>query len=94
MAMPKIQVVTLTLADTEYTVDIPDRTSKIMVQARTNVIVRSAWETGKVATPTEPYMTIKANKTYYDSDVKYSYGSKLYLATPTAGTEVEVITHN
>jgi hypothetical protein len=78
--------VTLTNADTEYSQTLTD-CKMVEFQARTSVDIRFAFVTGKVATPTAPYMTLKAGQWYY-------YEGKpttLYLASSTGGTVVEVL---
>ena len=82
---------TLTDANTEYTATIPVGTKRIRFQARTSAVVRYAFVTGKVATPTAPYMTLKADGVY-DSAEKLSWGGTLYFGTPTATTVVEIET--
>jgi hypothetical protein len=92
MTHGKMFNVTLTVADTEYSQALPDRTRKIMIQARTSAAVRWSWDTGKVATPVAPYFTVKAGDTYYDNDLMLNKDTKLYLASSTGGTVVEIQT--
>ena len=94
MIHPKLQVVTLTAANTEYSVEFADRTKKIMIKGRTNAVIRIAWETGKVATPTDPYLTIASGVVWYENDLQLNYGTKLYLASPNAGLVVEVASYD
>jgi hypothetical protein len=82
--------VTLTNANTEYSQLLPSNTRKLIFQSRTNVVVRWAWTTGKVATPTAPYFTLKAGSAYFEDELKLS-SKTLYLASSTAGTVVEII---
>lgn len=93
MAAPFVNNQTLILADTEYSVSIPDSVNKLSVQCRTSAAIRFAFTTGKVATPTEPYVTIKA-----DSAVEIKIDRRgpltsltLYLASPSAGVVAEVL---
>ena len=93
MSAPTIQNTTLTSADTEYEVDISSA-RKIAFQCRTSFAVRFAFVTGKVAGPTSPYGTVKADGTYAES-LEAPGGlmrvDKLYLASSEAGVVVEIL---
>jgi hypothetical protein len=83
---PTLYNATLTLANTEYSQALA-ACKGIEFQARTAVDIRFAFVTGKVATPTAPYMTLKAGQWYiFDGSP-----TTLYLASATAGTVVEII---
>lgn len=84
------QNLTLTDADTEYSVTVPDGTNYYTFQCRTSVVIRYAFETGKVATPTEPYMTLKADYTYNSFEDSTSGDEVLYFASGSAGVVVEI----
>lgn len=78
-AAPVLLNLTLTNANTEYTVALPAGTTHFEMQARGNANVRFAFETSLVATPTSPYMTLKAGYTYssynlWGSQMIYSPG--------------------
>ena len=90
-AAPVLFNQTLTAANTEYTITLPAGCTHFEMQARTNANVRFAFETGKVATPTAPYMTLKAGYTYSSYNLWGSQTLLVYVATPTAGTIVELI---
>lgn len=91
---PTIYNVTLTLADTEYSQALAADSHMFDVQCRTNVDVRFAFETGKVATPTAPYATLKGGAPFTSQWIPQSAGAPtLYLASSTAGTVVEVIVY-
>lgn len=91
-SMPLIQNITLTIADTEYSLAIPAHTTRILIQARTAAAIRTAWETGKVAGSVAPYMTVKQNTSYTNNPLDTAASLTLYLASSTAGTVVEVET--
>ncbi len=55
---PVIYNVTMTLADTEYFQALPANTKKYTIQTRDGTAFRMAFETLKVALPTEPYFSI------------------------------------
>ena len=88
---PTEDVQDLTLGDTEYSVAIAAGTKAFHFQARQNVDIRFAYTTGKVATPTENYFTLKAGTSYAKSELNLTNALTLYLASATAGTDVEVI---
>jgi len=84
---------TMTAGDTEYATAIPQGAKSIKIQAQTAVVLRLAFVTGKVATPTAPYWTIKANAVYESDDLnlwRTDDVSNIYLASPTLGTVVEI----
>jgi len=83
-------VVSLASADTEYSQALPSNTKAIEFQCRTSDEIRFAYETGKVATPTDPYITLKAGMTYYKESLDLD-GKTIYFASSSAGTEVELI---
>ena len=56
---------------------------------RTLFDVRFAYTTGKVATPTAPYMTLGAGLNYF-SDYNNLSSQTLYFASSTAGVVVEL----
>ena len=96
-ASPKVEVssstrfvnVTLVNVDTQYSSDLQDDTKKITVQARDNDDFRMATTSGKVATPTNPYLTVKGGTNYYDDNIKTT--ETLYFASDTAGQVIEII---
>ena len=83
------QVITLTDADTQYSLAIDGRFEALEIQARQDVDIRHSFTTGKVATPTDPYNTLKAGRVYYKEFLGMT-GQTLYLASSTALTKVEV----
>lgn len=80
---------TLTNANTEYSQALPANCRKVIFRCRTEYDVRYAWVTGKVATPTAPYQTLKAGAEYGIDDVKLA-SSTLYFASSTAGVIIEI----
>ena len=80
---------TLTSADTEYSQLLPSSTREIRFRCRTNYDVRFAFITGKVATPTAPYLTLPAG-CEYRSDENDLTATTLYLASAEAGVVVEL----
>lgn len=84
---------TLTLVDTEYTTNLPAGCQHFSVQCRTSFDCRMAFVTGKVATPTAPYATLKSGQTY-SSPVKMSLApgfEALFFASAQAGVVMEII---
>jgi len=80
---------TLTLADTEYSQALPANTREVRFRCRTVFDVRYAFVTGKVATPTAPYLTLPAGMEYH-SDGNDLAGFTLYFASSQAGVVVEI----
>lgn len=85
--------ITLTSADTQYSQVIPAGCQHFEWQARTAAAVRYALDdTGKVATPTAPYHTLKAGDYYYSPRLSpQALARTLYLASATAGTVIELL---
>ena len=79
----------LTNANTEYMQELPITCRRVSLQCRTSFDVRLAFVTGKVATPTDPYMTVKAAMSYDSGTVKWASGS-MFLASAQAGVIVEI----
>ena len=89
---PTVYNVTLTNADTEYSQVLPANCRGFEFQCRTEATVRFAFVTGKVATPTAPYMTLKAGDYYCSFPINQAASpSTLYLASATAGVIAEII---
>lgn len=96
--IPVITNTTLTTANTEYEVTLDKGTKFFSIQARTAVDVRMAFVTGKVATPTAPYFTIKSG-TVHNSPQKLGWSwtsatdpdATIYLASAGTGIVVEII---
>jgi len=55
---------TMTDANTEYSQALPANCKYFTLQTEDGTAVRIAFVTGKVATPTAPYFTIRANSAY------------------------------
>jgi len=89
---PTIYNVTLTSADTEYSQAISPNAKKFTLQCRSNADIRLAYVSGKVATPTAPYYTVKAGHIYWEDNLDTSMTTTtLYLASSDAGVVVEII---
>lgn len=93
---PTIYNVTLTSADTEYSQALPRGTKKFTLQCRTSYDVRLAYVTGKVATPTAPYITVKSGNVYWEDNLNIQPPSHqtaitIYLASSQAGVVCELI---
>jgi hypothetical protein len=82
--------ITLTNANTEYSQALPANTKKVEFWSRNGYAVRYSFVTGKVATPTAPYLTVKANG-FYESPGMGNLSSKtIYFATASAGDIIEM----
>lgn len=83
---------TLTSADTQYSQALPSNVRFFEFQCLSNFDIRFAFETGKVATPTSPYMTLKAGAYYYSPEINQGASpSTLYLASGQAGVVVQIL---
>lgn len=89
---PTVYNVTLTDAGTEYSQALPDGCKHFSIQCRTAFDVRFAFETGKVATPTAPYATVKSGGAYTSPEkLCYDGTGTLYLASSQAAVVVEIV---
>ena len=79
-------LITITTQDTEYSQVIPYAVKAIEIDTVDGTAVRTSFETGKVATPTPPYITVRANTTYRMIDL-YLNKPTLYVAC-ASGTKV------
>lgn len=89
-ATPRPQAITLTAANTQYTVAIPV-CAGYEFRARTSAVVRYAYATGRVAGPTDPYLTLAEGEQFYAPMPLQAH--TLYLASATAGTVVELLVY-
>ena len=90
--VPGIQNLTLTASNTEYSIDLPLGTVYAELHARTSVDVRVAFEEGKVASPTAPFWTLKADDFLTVRNAKLISNRTIYLASSNAGVVVELLT--
>jgi len=86
---PTVYNITLTLANTEYSQALPANTKELRFRCRTLYDVRFAWATGKVATPTAPYLTLGAGMDYFSDNNDLS-SQTLYFASSTAAVVIEL----
>jgi len=87
---PAIYNVTMTTADYEYSQALPTNCKKFLIRTRDGTAFRLAFITGKVAGPTQPYLSVPANTTYYEDGI-LSTALTLYFACSTAGKVIEII---
>ena len=92
---PKIFNLTLTVANTEYNIELPENTRKFLVHTRDESAFRLAFESGRVAGSVAPYFTVLANTRYWEDliqaiDVKEK-AIILYFATALLGSVIELI---
>ena len=91
-SVPTVFNVTLTNADTEYSQALPADTKKLLVSIRSGVVgdnYRLAFVTGKVATPTAPYVYLTEDLPYSVEGVDIAEGT-LYLASSQAAVVAEI----
>ena len=79
----------ITTANTEYSLALPAGTCKFQIRLQDSTAFRLAFVTGKVATPTAPYLSVPAGHSYEEvCDTRRAI--TLYFAAP-AGTKVPEI---
>lgn len=83
--------ITMTNADTEYSQALPANTKKFTFQCRTAFDIRFAFATGKVASSTDPYMTLKSGQVYFEDELDLT-DKILYVACAETGKKLELIT--
>lgn len=93
---PTITNVTMTLADTEYSHQLAQYSNKFLIHTRDESAFRIAFESGHVATPTEPYFTILANSRYWEDEIDVyiadaDWDGTLYFASDSASKIIEII---
>lgn len=84
--------VTLTLVDTEYSQALPSNCKGVEIWSRGGYEIRFAFTTGKVATPTAPYFTLKSDESYSSPPGLNLSSKTIYFGTDTAGDVIELIT--
>jgi hypothetical protein len=85
--------VTMTNANEQYSLEIPNGCKTISVTIRDGVSgasYRVAYVTGKVATPTAPYLKFKCDTEYFE-DGLFLNGKNLYLACSNASQVAQVV---
>jgi hypothetical protein len=83
---------TLTVADTEYSFAIPANCKSIEFWSRNGYPLRySLTATGRVATPTGDYLTLKSNCSYASPFTLNLSSKTIYFATDNAGDVVEIL---
>jgi len=87
---PTIYNVTMTTADYEYSQALPTNCKKFLIHTRDGTAFRLAFEPGKVAGPTAPYLSVPANTTYYEDGI-LSPALTLYFACASTGKIIEII---
>ena len=91
---PSIFNVTLTAADTEYSQALPAGTKRFSISIRDGAAAnnfRVAYVTGKVATPTAPYLKYPCTAEYYEEDLIFWDATTVYIAGSNAGDVAQII---
>lgn len=84
--------ITCTNVNTEYSQALPANTRSFEFQNRSGNALRWSFTTGKVATPTAPYNTLKAGGVEFKEGVNLT-SKTLYFASATAGDIVELVVY-
>lgn len=89
---PSHRVVTIAVANTEYSLTFPEGTKRFAMKVRGGLstdTIRIAFESGKVATPTDPYGSFPANVEKYETDMNLFGELTIYFACSAGGKVVE-----
>jgi len=97
-ATPLIENVTMTNADTEYSYALPANCKRVTLSVQdgdSSFNIRLAFETGKVATPTAPYLQYKGN-VEFDSDLLKMSATpgNIYFGCSSAGKVMQILAWN
>ena len=87
---PVIYNVTMTNANAEYSQALPSNTKRFTVHCRDGTAFRLAFATGKVATPTEPYLTVPGSSSYDEDNINPA-SLTIYIGCAIAGKVVEIV---
>ena len=92
---PYIRTRNITLADTEYSFQFPAGTRRFMVHTRDESEFRLAFESGLVAVPTDPYLTVLDDLRYFSYEVNVApndaaWDGTIYFASDDAGKVLEI----
>ncbi len=84
--------ISLPSPNTEYSQALPSDCAGIEFWSRAGYPVRFAFVTGKVAAPTEPYLTMKANAFYESPGMLDLSSTTIYFATAASvGDTIEMM---
>jgi hypothetical protein len=86
-----VSAVTMTSADTQYTLTIPAGTKQFTILNNSGAAFRLATTTGQVATPTGDYAAIPAGGSYFEANVDAKEAISVYCASSTAGTSLSLL---
>lgn len=90
---PFIYNVAMTAADTEYSQALPAGCKAFSVSVQGGAaadIFRVAYVTGKVATPTAPYLTFPGDVEYFEDGLNLT-SQTVYLACDSAGKTAQIV---
>lgn len=90
---PDVQNLTMTEADTQYSLDLPAGTITFGFHTRDGSAVRFAYVSGKVATPTAPFATVRTDGSYnFPAGVRPGF-TTIYFASDSSGKVVELVSY-
>jgi hypothetical protein len=88
---PTIFNVAMPSGNTEYSQALPANTKKFTVSLReSDATYRLAFEAGRVAAPTAPFLAVPVGGQYFEDHVRLT-GMTLFFACPVAGKNVQII---
>ena len=83
--------VDVTVADTEYSFTFPKGTRRFEFRYRAAADLRFSDETGKVAGPTDTYITLPSGQGFDSGPAAVSDALTIYFASSTGSSRVEII---
>jgi len=83
--------VDVTVADTEYSFVFPKGTRRFEFRYRASAALRFSDETGKVAGPTDTYITLPAGQAYDSGPAAVLDATTIYFGSSTGSSRVEII---
>jgi len=88
--VPSIYNVGMSLANVEYSQEMPASTKKFLMQTGSGTEFRMAFETGRVAGLSPPFLTVPANSSYNEDFIEPAALS-LYFAGTCPGLTMEIV---
>lgn len=88
---PALETTTATSADTEYSMTLRKGTNQFSIFTNhASAVLRIAYVSGAVATPTEPYINVPSGREYFVTDISLTEDITIYIASDTASTVVNL----
>jgi len=89
--VPTVKVIDIADANTEYKYEFEEGVQKLLFHMRDATDLRYAFEGGKVAGSTDPYMTLKANSDFNEDNLDIPTGTTIYFSAAAGSKKVELL---